>query len=125
MCGVEAELWVLTVSVSHAYGCGHRPDWPCKPSGQAKLVTQDCDQVAGNNICQCLQVFTEADQAELQYVITQINKRVPLGGAVREDKLICELVRLNINEGLIRRALVFLARSQDYEHKRGRLHRHC
>jgi len=74
-----------------------------------------------------VQVFTEADQAELQYVITQINKRVPLGGAVREDKLTCELVRLNINEGLICRALVFLAQSQDYEYKRGRrtLHRKC
>ena len=72
-----------------------------------------------------MQVFTEANQAELQYVIKQINKRVPLGGAVREDKLICELVRLNINEGLIRRALVFLAQSQDYEYKRGRLHRNC
>lgn len=72
-----------------------------------------------------MQVFTEADQAELQYVIRQINKRVPLGGDVSEKRLICELVRININEGLIRRALVFLAQSQDYEYKRGRLHRKC
>ena len=74
-----------------------------------------------------VQVFTEADQAELQYVIKEINRRVPLGGDVSEEKLIRELVLLNINERLICRALVFLAQSQDYEYKRGRrrLHRKC
>ena len=72
-------------------------------------------------------MFTEADQAKLQYVIKEINRRVPLGGDVSEEKLIRELVLLNINERLIRRALVFLAQSQDYEYKRGRrrLHRKC
>ncbi len=74
-----------------------------------------------------VQVFTEADQAELQGVIKQINRRVPLGGDVSENKLICELTRLNYDEGLIRRALVFLAQSQDYKYKRGKrtLHRKC
>ncbi len=81
--------------------------------------------MAGNDSCQIVQVFTEANQAELQYVIKQINKRVPLGGDVSEQKLIRELVLLNISERLIRRALVFLASSQDYKYKRGRLHRNC
>ncbi|DBA83060.1 TPA: hypothetical protein ACH3X1_006831 [Trebouxia sp. C0004] len=70
-------------------------------------------------------VFTEADQTELQHVITEINKRIPLGGQVSESRLIAELVRFGVDERLVRRALVFLVSSQEYEYKRARrmLHR--
>lgn len=72
-----------------------------------------------------MQVFTEADKAELQHVISEINKRIPLGGEVSESRLIAELVRLGIDERLLRRALVFLVGSEGYEYKRARrvLHR--
>lgn len=73
------------------------------------------------------QVFTEADQAELQHVIKEINKRIPLGGFVSENRLIGELVRLGVDERLVRRALVFLVSSQAYQYKKARqtLHRIC
>lgn len=72
-----------------------------------------------------VQVFTEADQEELKHVISEINKRIPLGGDVSENRLIAELVRFGVDERLVRRALMFLVSSQDYEYKRARrtLHR--
>lgn len=126
MCGVEAKHWVHVVSVSHTHACGQTPDWPCKPSRQARLVRHETKLLATTYI-PFAQVFTEADQAELQHVIKEINKRIPLGGFVSENRLIGELVRLGVDERLVRRALVFLVSSQAYEYKKARqtLHRIC
>ena len=50
----------------------------------------------------------------------QIKRRVAIGSFVAERKLVDELVRVGFGENLVRKALMFLQSSGDYEYRRER-----
>lgn len=65
-------------------------------------------------------VFSEEQRAELHSAESQIRRRVAIGAHVSERKLVDELVRIGLPEGLVRRALVFMAQQGEIEHKKER-----
>ena len=67
-----------------------------------------------------LQVFTEDQKAEMQHVQVQIKRRISIGGFVSERHLIDELVRVGLNDSLVRRALLFLVQLGEFEYRKER-----
>ncbi len=66
------------------------------------------------------QVFTEDQKAELRGVEVQIKRRVAINSYVSERKMIDELVRIGLNESLVRRALLYMQQSGDIEYRKER-----
>lgn len=71
-------------------------------------------------ILECLQVATEEQRAELHALEAQIKRRVAIGSYVSERKLVDELVRVGMNEGLVRRALLYMSETNEVEYVRER-----
>ncbi|DBB06454.1 hypothetical protein WJX77_000661 [Trebouxia sp. C0004] len=65
-------------------------------------------------------VFTEDQKAEMHHVQVQIKRRVSIGGFVSESKLVDELVRVGLNDSLIRRALLYLVTCGEFEYRKER-----
>lgn len=56
----------------------------------------------------------------MHHVQVQIKRRVSIGGFVSESKLIDELVRVGLNDSLIRRALLYLVTCGEFEYRKER-----
>ena len=50
----------------------------------------------------------------------QIKRRVAIGSYVSERKLVDELVRVGMNEGMVRRALLYMSETSEVEYVRER-----
>ena len=70
--------------------------------------------------CTLLQVFTAAQIQEMDHVQKHIKRRVPIAGNVSTTMLVNELVRVGLNDSLVRRALVYLVSAGEFEYRRGR-----
>ncbi len=66
------------------------------------------------------QVFTEEQKAEMHGVEVQIKRRIAIHSYVSERRLIDELVRIGLNESLIRRALLYMTTMNDLEYVKER-----
>ncbi len=60
-------------------------------------------------------VVTEEQKRDLQVVETQIKRRVAIGSYVSERKLVDELVRVGLNDHLVRKSLMYMAQSGDLQ----------
>ena len=65
-------------------------------------------------------VFTEDQRTEVHRVEEQVRRRVAIGSFVSERKLVDELVRVGFAESLVRKALLFMQSSGDFEYRRER-----
>ncbi|EFN58868.1 hypothetical protein CHLNCDRAFT_34202 [Chlorella variabilis] len=65
-------------------------------------------------------VFTDEQRQEIHRVEEQIKRRVAIGSFVSERKLVDELVRVGFNENLVRKGLMFLQTTGDFEYRRER-----
>lgn len=70
-------------------------------------------------------MFTEEQKAEMHGVQVQIKRRVAIDSFVSERKLIEELERIGLNPSLVRRALLYMVTSGEFEYRKERrlLHR--
>ncbi len=60
-------------------------------------------------------MLSEEQRAEMHGVEAQLKRRVAVGAAVAERRLVDELVRCGAPEPLVRRALHFLIQRGDFE----------
>ena len=65
-------------------------------------------------------VFTPEQREEFAKVETQIKRRMAVGAAMSERRLVEDVARYGFNEQTVRRALVFLGQQGDLEHRRER-----
>ena len=65
-------------------------------------------------------MFTEEQKAEMHGVQIQIKRRIGIGSFVSERKLIDELVRIGLNESLIRRALLYMVTAGEFDYRKER-----
>lgn len=65
-------------------------------------------------------VFTDEQRAEIHRVEEQVRRRIAIGAFVTERKLVDELVRVGFAESLVRKAMLFLQASGDFEYRRDR-----
>lgn len=65
-------------------------------------------------------VFTDEQRQEVHRVEEQIKRRVAIGSFVSERKLVDELVRVGFSENLVRKGLMFLQTTGDFEYRRER-----
>jgi len=71
-------------------------------------------------------VFTREQIAEVERVVSQVRRRVAVGGRVAERRLVGELVGLGLREDLVRRAIVHMVnatRELEFTHERRQLRR--
>ena len=61
------------------------------------------------------QVATDEQRAELHSVEVQIKRRVAIGSSVSQRKLVEELVRVGLNDSLVRRALIYMSQTKEVE----------
>ena len=67
-----------------------------------------------------MQVFTEAQKAEMQEVQMQIMRRISIGGLVGEKRMIDELVHVGLDDSLVRKALLYLVQLGELEYRQER-----
>lgn len=67
-----------------------------------------------------LKVATEEQRAELHATEAQIKRRIAIGSYVSERKMVDELVRVGLAESLVRKALLYMAETNEVEYVRER-----
>ncbi|PKI64683.1 hypothetical protein CRG98_014899 [Punica granatum] len=84
-----------------------------------RLFTVSTMDAARSGINQQLNLTPEMAN-EIKQAETQIKRRVGIGNHISERKLIDELVRMGMNESIVRRALIIMHQRDEVEYKRER-----